>query len=123
MCQFCQAHWQALRAAVEATGAGHLISLPQDAPASAVKAALEGYGEQEHAKAYDPLLNSAWMILRRALTSFGFKRMQGRCPVCQAMIEAHRVRLSHKEIEHFWLQGPAGAAFREAQSRGLMVKQ
>lgn len=117
--KFCQPHWDALRAAVESRGLGHLIAANgRDALARTV-AELEGRDEPDD---FDPLMSAHWMIAGRATDVLGLAIFTGDyCPVCELLKvtppppEGHRYATN----EAYFIDGPADAVLAEAQARGL----
>lgn len=83
--KFCMDHWNALKAAVEARGLGHLIARSGDAVAGRVSTeATQGPSKET----FEPLLGAHNAILSNALRIAGLAVMMPnedgseRCPLC-----------------------------------------
>lgn len=85
--KICQAHWDALRAAIDERGLSHLIAADGRKPAEAIVRELEGHPEPRD---WDPLMSANWAIHSQALQCGGLYLMgedeNGReyCPLCEA---------------------------------------
>ncbi len=95
--QFCQAHWDALRQAIDARGLSRLIAKDSHAAAQEAKEQLEGTTDPTQAP--DPLMAAHWMIVNQALRIGGLGLMsdefcavcnteEGHCPLCEVEYSA-----------------------------------
>lgn len=62
--QFCRAHWDMLRAAIEARGLSGLVAKDGRAACENMKAELQGRADKSN---FDPLMGAHNMIVGRAL--------------------------------------------------------
>lgn len=118
--KFCQPHWDALKAAIESRGLGHLIAANgRDAHARAV-AELKGENDLSD---YDPLMAAHWQIVGVAQQYVGLALYAGEaiCPVCEvlkvypAIPEGYR----YKSNESYFIDGPADSALEFCRANGL----
>lgn len=122
--QFCQKHWDMLRAAINDRGLSHLVAKSSEEAMESIVAQLQG-GEGD----YDPLMDCYWMITNRALEVGGLYLLSGDlCPVCEAMKHtAHIPALGSTTnepagaewVEKHWIDGPADAVLKHCQQQGL----
>jgi hypothetical protein len=68
--RYCQCHWDALRAAVDVRGLGHLVAQSGDEALANTALELKGAGET-----FDPLMGAHWRIANRVIENLG--RTQG----------------------------------------------
>ena len=116
--KFCDKHWSALRAAIDARGLSHLVARSGDEAAEAIAAELRG----EERQFVDPLMSAHNMIMCRAIEEAGLAILAGDlCPVCEAMKGYARAQ-GHPEAdtELAWIEGPADAALKQSRELGLI---
>jgi hypothetical protein len=120
--KFCQPHWDALRAAIEARGLGGLVAANgRDAHARMV-AELKGTDEPAD---FDPLMSAHWMIVNRALEMGGLYLMTGDyCPICEVLkhhpADCGEPSCTPETLTRYWIDGPAEAALVHAREAGLL---
>lgn len=127
MMRICQKHWDALRAALDARGIGHLGAKTDDDARRAIVTELEGRRDEND---FDPLMSANWMIFSKALELGGLAAMglnehgEQYCPVCLALKcckvggEDGFRDLAH--VESHWIDGPADAMLAVAKEKGLV---
>ena len=76
--QFCQPHWDELRAAVDERGLATLVSADGEHAMARMKSEIEG---SESAASFDPLIYAHNAVFTNALRMFGISAMDG-CPLC-----------------------------------------
>lgn len=108
--KMCPAHWQALRAAIEARGLSHLVSKNGAEAKKKLATELEGRGAEND---FDPLLCANNMLFAAGLSCGGLAMLSGDfCPVCKA--EENGVPKGE------WIEGPADAVLKRARDEGLV---
>jgi hypothetical protein len=120
--RICKEHWAKIRAAIKERDIAHLGAKSGEEAMEDVKADLDG-----RERDYDPLMDCNWMINGRALTEGGLYLMTAKedgshfCPICEAI--AHKPADAEVQwVEDYWIQGPADAALKECQDKGLVPK-
>jgi hypothetical protein len=105
--QFCDKHWQNLRASVSKYGLDHLIAPDGKAAAEMMARQLEGTDTPID---FDPLMAAHNQLLDVAVNFVGLKVMGDTCPVC--------------ELERYeWTDGAAYQSMLYAQKNGLMLEE
>jgi hypothetical protein len=122
--KFCQTHWDALKAAIESRGLGHLIAVNgRDAHARAV-ADLTGKADVSD---FDPLMSAHWMIVSRATQDFGIGIMgvdangNQYCPACELIKATPQPAPGHRYATNdlYFIDGPADAILAECREMGI----
>lgn len=116
--QFCQPHWDKLRAAIAERGLSHRIAQDGRAAAGRMKAEFEGTATD---RTYDPLMDAHNMIVARALELGGLYLMTGDyCPICEAVTHSPKeVFPSVEDVERYWIDGPADSVKTYCVEHGL----
>src|SRR5438132_1202052 len=83
--KFCQTHWDALKAAIESRGLGHLIKKSGEDAVEAVARQVQGIDDKSD---FDPLMGAYWRIMARIVEIRGLMYMgadapYGGCPMCE----------------------------------------
>ena len=127
--RICNDHWTKIRERIKALGIDHLGAQDSEQAAAEIEADIRGTAKPED---YDPLMSVNWMIVSRALDLGGLALLYAntdgtaQCPICEAW--------KHKDdnapqgyppieldvFEHYWLDGPTDATYRECIKRGLV---
>lgn len=123
--QFCQNHWDRLRAALDERGLSALVGKDGLAAVQATRDQLEG--TPDPATAPDPLLLANWMIMHRALSVAGLWLMgaepctvcatpEGHCPLCELEYSAG------DGSAHNWINGCTDDILQEYRVKGWMAQ-
>lgn len=114
--RFCKDHWDKLRTAIKNRGLDHLGAKTTEQLHADMVDQLRGSQTD-----YDPLMDCYWMISNRAIEMGGLYMMTVKengehyCPVCEAIEKGG-------QTEQYWIDGPADAALKHAQKKGLVPK-
>lgn len=115
--RFCQSHWDALRAAIDARGLSHLVA--RSGKEACERLVAESKGEATDAT-WDPLMAAHNMIVSRVLELGGPYIFTGDyCPVCEA-IRGHAKHMTREQVEKHYTDGPADAVLQLAREKGLV---
>jgi hypothetical protein len=133
--QFCTAHWNKLRAAIEQRGLTGLVATSGE---QAAKQMVDQLEEKKVTKQnFDPLMAAHNMIFSRAMDMVGLALMVDdedgtpRCPICFVK-RAHDEQVPKCEepgclwntqegVDAYWIAGPADAVREEAVRLGLVA--
>lgn len=117
--KFCQPHWDALRAAIDTRGLGHLVSANGRDVHARMVAELEGRAEADD---FDPLMAAHNMIVSHVMKGGGLYLLTGDyCPVCEFCKHVPPPPDGHRYAtnESYMIDGPADAVLEIATHRGL----
>lgn len=79
--QMCQAHWDALRKAIDDRGLTPLVAKSGEAAMESIKREIEGESDKSD---FDPLMGAHWAISGQYLKDVGLAGMSGdKCPLCE----------------------------------------
>jgi len=118
--RFCQQHWGALRAAIDARGMSHLVA--KDGHQAVENMVLELEGREQEAL-FDPLMAAHNMIARKALEHGGLYMLTGDyCPVCEFCKHCPPPPAGHRyqTNESYMIDGPVDFLVGIAIEKGLM---
>lgn len=117
--KFCQPHWDALRAAIESRGLGHLVAANGRDVFARMVAELEGRSDVDD---FDPLMGAHNLIISKVMQGGGLYLMTGDyCPVCEFCKHVPPPPAGHRypTNEAYMIDGPADAMLEEARRLGL----
>jgi hypothetical protein len=120
--KFCMPHWNALRAAIEARGMGHLVAKTGAEAVEGLVLELEGRAAEAF---FDPLMTAHSMISSHVLGFAGLYLLTGdHCPVCEFCKHAPPPPDGHRYATNdaYMIDGPADAVLAMAQEQGLVIK-
>ncbi len=114
---FCQEHWDGMRAAVEARGMSHLVARSGVEAAQNVTDEFNGVAG---ASQWDPLMAMNWAIGSRVMRAVGLSLLQNaECPLC--VVERSGVQQNGQPgAAEFWTNGCADAMLEHARSLKLV---
>lgn len=109
--KMCQAHWDALRAAIEERGLMKFVARSGQAVTEKIKGQLVGQADKE---TFEPLMAANMAIWSNALERGGLYLLQGDyCPICES--EKHG---SHPA--EWWINHAADDQLEKARNLGLL---
>jgi hypothetical protein len=122
--KFCQSHWDALKAAIESRGLGHLVAANGRDAHARVVADLTGKSDVSD---FDPLMSAHWMIVSRATQVLGIGIMCAKedggeyCPVCELVTATPPPPAGHQypTNELYFIDGPADAMLADCREMGI----
>jgi hypothetical protein len=118
--QFCQSHWEQLRAAIDARGLAPLVSRNGQEGMEAFKAWL---ADSPDGATFDPLVSAHFMIVDRALHALGPYLLGDYCPVCEVVRVHPKPCLNgctDEDVERAWINGPADGVLRHVQESPVL---
>lgn len=118
--KFCMPHWNALRAAIDARGMGHLVAKSGAEAVEGLVLELEGRAAEAM---FDPLMAAHNMISSHALEVGGLYLLTGDyCPVCEFCQHAPPPPEGHRypTNDAYMIDGPADAVLAMARQQGLV---
>lgn len=123
--QFCQAHWDYLRGAIETRGLSHLVARSGEEAVANEVAALEGRTEDVR---WDPLMTAHWNLVRVVMERVGPSLLFGNdCPMClvQSSYEWYdregKERPPEAHDAHWWMDDCCDAMLAHAREQGLVA--
>lgn len=109
---WCQAHWDELRASVDAKGLGKFGAQSAEELAADIEGQLDGEEPR-----FDPLMGSMWKISNHVLERAGLGCLN-QCPLCYVLGDG-----AGPEIPSQWIDVATDSALQYAVEKGLVKTQ